>query len=135
MLVQCWSSVVDGGPTLDQHWVDVSCCLLADPVRCLHQGGYKLCNLLVYTDLCCCVINISAACGSAGHALLIALWRQSPLPARCGRHSRGQPTLSRCGAWIEIFVSPEIINIEVIESDIHSKFRKILIIFQQHSRI
>ena len=24
---QCWASVVDGGPTLDQHWVDVSCLL------------------------------------------------------------------------------------------------------------
>ena len=27
MLVQCWASVVDGGPTLDQHWVDVLCLL------------------------------------------------------------------------------------------------------------
>ena len=25
MLAQCWASVVDDGPTLDQHWVDVSC--------------------------------------------------------------------------------------------------------------
>ena len=25
MLVQCWSTVYDAGPTLDQHWVDVSC--------------------------------------------------------------------------------------------------------------
>ena len=24
---QCWVSVVDGGPTLVQHWVDVSCLL------------------------------------------------------------------------------------------------------------
>ena len=27
MLVQCWASVEDGGPTLNQHWVDVSCLL------------------------------------------------------------------------------------------------------------
>ena len=27
MLVQCWSTVYDAGPTLDQHWVDVSCLL------------------------------------------------------------------------------------------------------------
>ena len=27
MLVQCWASVVDGGPTLDQHRVDVPCLL------------------------------------------------------------------------------------------------------------
>ena len=27
MLVHCWASVVDGGPTLDQHWLDVSCFL------------------------------------------------------------------------------------------------------------
>ena len=25
MLCQCWASVVDGGPTLTQHWVNVSC--------------------------------------------------------------------------------------------------------------
>ena len=24
---QCWASVVDGGPKLVQHWVDVSCSL------------------------------------------------------------------------------------------------------------
>ena len=27
MLVQCWASVVDDGPTLNQHWVNVSCLL------------------------------------------------------------------------------------------------------------
>ena len=25
MLVQCWADVVDGGPTLNQHWVNASC--------------------------------------------------------------------------------------------------------------
>ena len=33
MLVQCWASVVDDGPTLNQHWVNVSTtCLLASEV-------------------------------------------------------------------------------------------------------
>ena len=27
LLVQCWASVVDGGPTLNQHWDNVSCLL------------------------------------------------------------------------------------------------------------
>ena len=27
MLDQCWANVVDGGPTLVKHWVDVSCLL------------------------------------------------------------------------------------------------------------
>ena len=27
MLVQCWTSVVDDGPTLNKHWVDDSCLL------------------------------------------------------------------------------------------------------------
>ena len=27
MLAQCWPTVYDAGPTLDQHWVDVSCLL------------------------------------------------------------------------------------------------------------
>ena len=27
MLDQCWASVVDGGPTLVKHWVDISCLL------------------------------------------------------------------------------------------------------------
>ena len=27
MLVQCWASVVDDGPALNQHWVNVSCLL------------------------------------------------------------------------------------------------------------
>ena len=25
MLVQCWASVADGGPALNQHWVNVLC--------------------------------------------------------------------------------------------------------------
>ena len=25
MLVECWASVVDGGPTLNQKWLNVSC--------------------------------------------------------------------------------------------------------------
>ena len=27
MLVLCWASVADGGPELDQHWVNVMCLL------------------------------------------------------------------------------------------------------------
>ena len=33
MLVQCWADVVDGGPTLNQHWFNVSCLLGPDPCR------------------------------------------------------------------------------------------------------
>ena len=36
MLAQCWASVADGGPTLYQHWVDVSC-LLGPVVRIWHE--------------------------------------------------------------------------------------------------
>ena len=31
MLVRCWASVVDGGPALNQHWVNVSCFLCYHP--------------------------------------------------------------------------------------------------------
>ena len=27
MLVECWASVLDVGPILQQHWVDISCLL------------------------------------------------------------------------------------------------------------
>ena len=27
MLIQCWANVEDGGPTLNQYWVNVSCLL------------------------------------------------------------------------------------------------------------
>ena len=30
MFDQCWANVVDGGPTLVEHWVDVSCLLGKD---------------------------------------------------------------------------------------------------------
>ena len=33
MLVQCWASVVDDGPILYQHWVNVSCLLDSVPVK------------------------------------------------------------------------------------------------------
>ena len=50
MLVQCWASVADGGPTLHQHWVNVSCLLGIDficffclsrwlPARDFQSGG------------------------------------------------------------------------------------------------
>ena len=34
MLYQCWASVVDGGPALEQHWVDVSCLLGRTGIIC-----------------------------------------------------------------------------------------------------
>ena len=30
MMNQCWADVVDGGPALIKHWVDVSCLLGLD---------------------------------------------------------------------------------------------------------
>ena len=41
MLVLCWSSVADGGPELDQHWVYVSCLLgvLTGHICVLHITG------------------------------------------------------------------------------------------------
>ena len=36
MLVQCWASIVDGGPTLYQHWLDASC-LLGSYILCIHS--------------------------------------------------------------------------------------------------
>ena len=49
MLVQCWASVVDGGPTLDQHWVYVSC-LLGPGFRSVRQQTSFSCRC-VLTDL------------------------------------------------------------------------------------
>ena len=37
MLVYCWSTVYDAGPTLSQHWVDVLCFL----------GHYNLCMIYI----------------------------------------------------------------------------------------
>ena len=42
LLVQCWASVVDGGPTLDQHWFDVSCLLGSESktlIQCCFNVG------------------------------------------------------------------------------------------------
>ena len=35
MVVQFWASVADGGPALNQHWVDVSCLCGPDKPHCL----------------------------------------------------------------------------------------------------
>ena len=43
MLVQCWASVEDDGPTLNQHWVSVLC--LLSWINCIHfyvQRGFDL---------------------------------------------------------------------------------------------
>ena len=41
MLVLCWASVADGGPELDQHWVNVLCLLgvLTGHICVLHING------------------------------------------------------------------------------------------------
>ena len=44
ILVWCWPDVVDGGPTLNQHWVNFSCCwdvscLLSNFWRWSHGGS------------------------------------------------------------------------------------------------
>ena len=38
MLVQCWASVVDGGPTLNRHWVNVSSSLASNASRSLRAS-------------------------------------------------------------------------------------------------
>ena len=42
LLDQCWASVVDGGPTLNQQWLNVSC-LVGCPSR--NQPGATLAQL------------------------------------------------------------------------------------------
>ena len=37
MLVQCWSTVCDAGPTLNQHWFNVWCLLVIGIVMSLHD--------------------------------------------------------------------------------------------------
>ena len=60
MLGQCWASVVDGGPTLAQRWVDVSCLLdlsyvhsiagkSADNFGVKYSFDYNLCNIHLAT--------------------------------------------------------------------------------------
>ena len=41
VLVLCWASVANGGPELDQHWVNVSCLLrlLTGHISVLHITG------------------------------------------------------------------------------------------------
>ena len=42
---QCWANVVDGGPTLVKHWVDVSCLLggiVVDVGLREPNGGFNL---------------------------------------------------------------------------------------------
>ena len=40
MLGQCWNDVVDGGPTLAQHWFNVSC-LLRSPCVTLYVAKFN----------------------------------------------------------------------------------------------
>ena len=45
MLDQCWANVVDGEPTLGQHWIDVLCLLWAVILRPTSHMG-SMFNLL-----------------------------------------------------------------------------------------
>ena len=56
MFDQCWTNVVDGGPTLVKHWLDVSCLLGYSSFFTLgarslifrdnrHTGGFELFNM------------------------------------------------------------------------------------------
>ena len=47
MLVQCWASVVDGGPTLDQHWVSSIIMI----IRVLARGHGRLCSINCYRKI------------------------------------------------------------------------------------
>ena len=38
MLAQCWASDVDGGPTLNQHWLNISCWLGSQKVSAHFTG-------------------------------------------------------------------------------------------------
>ena len=62
MLVQCWAVVHDAGPTLNQHWLNVSC---SPDMRLVggytggYTGGYLVIDLSIttvyteqYMDLC-----------------------------------------------------------------------------------
>ena len=55
MLVRCWSTVYDAGPTLNKHWVNLLC-LLCCVVKAVHdctENHVKLCllshSLILYT--------------------------------------------------------------------------------------
>ena len=41
MFDQCWTNVVDGGPTLVKQWVDVSC-FPGSSVQCDHSSNVSL---------------------------------------------------------------------------------------------
>ena len=63
MLGQCWADVVDGGPTLSQHWFDVSC-LLGRPYVALLLGQRcrRLANLKTTLGLVLCFPGRDPAC-------------------------------------------------------------------------
>ena len=47
MLLQCWFTVLDAGPALEEHWVNTSCLLLCalilgDTVSFFHKVGVFL---------------------------------------------------------------------------------------------
>ena len=48
MLGQCWADVVDGGPTLNQHWFNVSCLLGTCSHRRCNSDSDKFIRFLTY---------------------------------------------------------------------------------------
>ena len=55
MLIQCWATVNDAGPTVNQHWFNVSCLLghLYVNVSCLLSSHIHTCyQLLSVIRLC-----------------------------------------------------------------------------------
>ena len=54
MFVHCWANVVDGGPTLVKHWVDVSCFLgLLHIAISVLQGSHLHLSQVKYVKVKC----------------------------------------------------------------------------------
>ena len=54
MLVQCWARIVDGCPTMDQHWVNLLC-LHSESIYCVLLGAQRTVNPKVYVCKLSCV--------------------------------------------------------------------------------
>ena len=50
MLIQCWHSVHDTGPTLNQHWSNVSCLLRAQAVDGIYISAMMQMNALIRSE-------------------------------------------------------------------------------------
>ena len=62
MLIQCWSSVFDAGPTLKQHWLNASCLLCGDSAGhvLLYPHQSSLSDELVSLHTGCTVYNVTS---------------------------------------------------------------------------